>query len=66
LVREKSRDYLTSLGYVLCVADVGCNKYNSYEDWWIHPDLVDCDVLDRVANTDNTVKRGQDILINKL
>ena len=36
-VRERSRDYLYSLGYKLVVPDVGMSDF---EDWWIHPDYI--------------------------
>lgn len=39
--REKSRRYLSLLGYELLVNDVGPTDWFSFEDWWVHPDLVD-------------------------
>lgn len=40
VVKEVSRRLLHDAGYVLLVNDVAFNEYGSYEDWWIHPDLV--------------------------
>ena len=39
--KQKSRDFLQSKGYVLAVPDVTPVDGFSFEDWWIHPDLVD-------------------------
>lgn len=38
--RDKSRNYLKTLGYTLIVNDVSCDDSTSFEDWWIHPDLI--------------------------
>lgn len=40
-IRERSRDYLNSLGYKMIVGDIAPDKYCNFEDWWIHPDLTD-------------------------
>lgn len=40
IIRKKSREYLKSFGYELIVNDVCVNEFDSYEDWWIHSDLV--------------------------
>ena len=28
------------IGYILCVSDVGIDEEHAYEDWWIHPGLI--------------------------
>lgn len=43
--RERSRKYLQSMGYVLVVPDVGPTDWYSFEDWWVHPELVDVERL---------------------
>ena len=45
-IREKSRKYLRSFGYELLVNDVAVDEYSNYEDWWIHPDLVDPKIIE--------------------
>lgn len=47
-VKEKSRKYLASFGYRLLVAEVGFNGLYSFEDWWVHPDLVDINTIFRM------------------
>lgn len=44
-IRDKSREYLRSFGYQLVVNDVAVDEYSSYEDWWVHPDLVDPKII---------------------
>ena len=38
--RKKSRRYLEMMGYKLVVADVSPDGFGSFEDWWVHPDMV--------------------------
>ena len=38
--RDKVRQKLASLGYVLLVNDAAFTEHCSYEDWYVHPDVV--------------------------
>lgn len=40
-----SREYLTALGYVLVVPNVSPDGESAFEDWWVHPDLIDPEIL---------------------
>lgn len=53
--RRKSRAFLRSHGYELVVANVSPNESAVFEDWWVHPDLVSCEVIDRMKSTDLAV-----------
>lgn len=44
--REKSRKYLSELGYRCIIKDVSMVDWAPFEDWWIHPDLVNIDYND--------------------
>ena len=55
-VRDRSRDYLRKQGYELMAGDVAFDLTHSYEDWWVHPDLVNDVVRDRLRDLDNSVK----------
>lgn len=44
--RQLSRQYLESKGYVMVVNDISNDGVAAYEDWWVHPDLVDKDVFE--------------------
>jgi hypothetical protein len=54
--RDKSRRFLKSYGYELIVKDVAFNDEYTFEDWWIHPDLVDSNRANQMksVNTDIT------------
>lgn len=51
LYRQGERDFLSKRGYHLLCSNVK-NSGNIYEDWWVHPELVDdyehlqCDALE--------------------
>ena len=40
--RQKSRDYLTSKGYIMVVGDVTADREEqmNFEDWWVHPSVA--------------------------
>lgn len=46
--RNKSRNYLYSLGYKLIVNDISLDDSTPFEDWWIHPDLVQKIIADKL------------------
>lgn len=50
LIREYQRNILKGQGYELVVPDVGIDENRSYEDWWIHPELVDKEVLTKLKS----------------
>lgn len=40
-IRDKARKMLKKAGYTLLVNDVAFSPQHSYEDWYVHPDVVD-------------------------
>jgi hypothetical protein len=64
--REKSRRYLESFGYVMVVGDIAPDEWRNYEDWWIHPDLIDSTILEKMQVTKSGTKKAEDYLLNKL
>jgi hypothetical protein len=53
--RDKSRRFLKSYGYELVVKDVAFNDEYTFEDWWIHPDLVNSDIVSQMKSVDTDV-----------
>jgi len=45
--REKSRDILKKRGYICVFEDIS-NNGNPYEDWYVHPDLVDMNYVNEL------------------
>lgn len=48
--RKKSREFLSSRGYELVVSDVSCEGNSSFEDWYVHPDLIDRKIIDKMKD----------------
>ena len=62
-VREKSRNFLQSKGYVMVANDLSSDGESSFEDWWVHPELVDSDVIDAMTDIGEGVKKVSDYLL---
>ncbi len=39
-VRDESRKFLEQMGYELLITDVSHNCLQSFEDWWVHPEVI--------------------------
>jgi hypothetical protein len=51
-----SREILQSRGYVLVFPNVSVfwdGSYKPYEDWYIHPDLVDMNLINKIKTTNS-------------
>lgn len=55
--RKLSREYLRSQGYVMVVGDISPDGESNFEDWWVHPDLVDADILSKMLDDRDVVKK---------
>jgi hypothetical protein len=54
--RRISRDIFAKRGYVLLFPDVKVffeNKYCEFEDWYVHPDLVNQEIIDKLKTTES-------------
>jgi len=63
--REKSRRYLQSLGYELVVNDISPDGVSAFEDWWVHPDLIDRSIVDQMKAVDESIKNISEYMLNK-
>jgi hypothetical protein len=54
-IRKESREYMESKGYVLAIGNISMNDDCPYEDWWVHPELINNEVLKKIQNKDNEV-----------
>lgn len=48
--RDLSRKYLEDNGYVLVVNDIARDPDSPFEDWWVHPGLVNPDIIQRMMS----------------
>jgi len=62
-IRDRSREYLQRQGYELMAGDVAFDSKHSYEDWWVHPDLVPAEVRDQLRQTSSEVKPANSYLM---
>lgn len=63
--RDKSREYLSSLGYELIVPNVSPNENSPFEDWWIHPDLVDKEIITKILKyTEPDINPAEKLFLN--
>jgi hypothetical protein len=52
--REKSREIFEKRGYICVFKDINNTGVNPFEDWYVHPDLVDMDYVNNlIENNDN-------------
>jgi len=63
LYRRKSREFLTSKGYVLVVNDVSPDGKSNFEDWWVHPDLAKPQVLERMKTNSTSITAIEDHML---
>ena len=63
--RDKSRKYLKMIGYELIVNDVSPDGISNFEDWWIHPDLVDARIVDIMKDTSNKTKKAKTYMLTQ-
>lgn len=62
--QEKSRKYLESYGYIRVVNNISPDENRSYEDWWVHPDLIDNQILNSMLCIDDTVKKAENYILS--
>ena len=64
-IKEKSREFLRSKGYMLVVDDVSPDGYWDFEDWWVHPDLVDPELVKKMMSVTGKTKSADDYIFAK-
>lgn len=50
-----SREFLTSKGYILVGSGISPIENQSFEDWWVHPDLVSIEIINKYINNQETI-----------
>jgi len=62
-LREESRNYLKSKGYMLVVNDIAPDEWRNYEDWYVHPDHIDKSILDIMLDQSDRTKKGENYIL---
>lgn len=63
--RDKSRRYLKLMGYELIVNDLSPDGISNFEDWWIHPDLVDPEIVKIMKDISEKTKKSKKYILGK-
>jgi hypothetical protein len=64
--REKARKYLESYGYKLFVSNISPDKNRPYEDWFVHPELININAVRSLENTSDRTKMAEDYMMGTL
>ena len=56
-IQDEQIDILKSYGYDLVVRNVA-NEQNPYEDWWVDPNVVDMDIVEKFRQTSRLSKES--------
>jgi len=60
--RDLSRTFLTEKGYILIASDIAPDHKSSFEDWWVHPELVDEKTIRKLLSSDGINYAGDYML----
>lgn len=63
--REKSRKFLQEKGYILVANDISPDGKSNFEDWWVHPDLIDENILNTMSLVNDETKHIENYIFGK-
>lgn len=61
--QQKSTKFLESYGYVKVVNNISPDDDRPYEDWWVHPDLIDKEILSKMMCINDTTKKAEKYIL---
>ena len=50
----------------MVAGDIAPDEWRNYEDWWIHPDLIDPSILEKMKLTNSKIKKAEDYMFGKI
>lgn len=62
-IRELSREYLLSKGYLLVVDNIAPDDYRAYEDWYVHPSIIDDAIIEKIKLVDGKTKKAESYIL---
>ena len=65
-VREKSRKYLESYGYKLVAGNISPDDNRPYEDWYVHPDLIDTSKIELLNIINDDTKKAEKYMFGEI
>lgn len=61
--REKSREFLRSKGYELIANDISPDGISNFEDWWVHPDLVNNSIIAKMKSVIEGTQHAKEYIL---
>jgi hypothetical protein len=65
-IKGLSRRYLESFGYKMIVNNIAEDRFTDFEDWYVHPDLVDNKIIEKMLCISDDVKKADDYMLNRI
>lgn len=65
-VRTKSRKYLESYGYKLVAPNISPDDNRPYEDWYIHPELIDTSKIELFNSMNDNTKKAEKYMFGEI
>jgi len=65
-IQDKARKYLESFGYIQIVNNVSEDNWSAFEDWYVHPDLVDESIIKKMMCISDESKRADKYFLGKI
>jgi hypothetical protein len=50
----------------MVAGDIAPDEWRNYEDWWVHPDLIDPKILKKMLVDDEKTKKAEEYLLGKI
>lgn len=64
--RNRSRQFLEMMGYELVAADISPDGKSSFEDWWVHPAVVNRELVDKMKCIKGEPIKAEDYMFGKI
>lgn len=65
-IKIKSRKYLESFGYIMVVNNISEDRYSDFEDWYVHPDLIEKSIIGKMMCISDKIKKVDDYMLNRI
>ena len=62
-IYNESRKFFTDLGYVRLVPNIAPDNRQDYEDWYVHPELVYPEVIEKMKIAQGKIHKSEDYMI---
>lgn len=64
--QESAQSFLESYGYKLLVNNISMNDHMSYEDWFVHPDIISKDIIAQLETVNSETKKAEKYMFGEI